>query len=138
MKAICKSASFEIPASVVTRALDVKTYRYNVVPGKIYVALGVSFVRDSSAFGTTVLLEIFDETEYLMSIPSELFEIIDARVSRFWHARDYGLGVFAVWPPLFFEESFHEKLADRDPGAMTLITLLLRKLSEEFQETDHG
>jgi hypothetical protein len=53
--------------------------------------------------------------EYAIQCLAALFEIVDERVSRYWHSRMLRGGRFVLWPPSWFTDYYHDRLSDGDP-----------------------
>jgi len=57
---------------------------------------------------------IFDE-DHIFEVPSQLFKIIDSRVSKYWKLRiDDENEYKTLWPSLFYDEAFIENMMERE------------------------
>lgn len=105
---------------------------YQILIGKEYLVLGISFEVNSPVHGNTALLEIVDDAGLCLSIPAALFEIIDGKCSSFWEVKIYGDVAVTMWPPEFYETYFHDKLSDHDPETRKVFESVLKKMKAEF------
>lgn len=76
--------------------------------------LGLRFEVDSPVYGNTVAVDYFDG-DHLLAAPLCLFEVKNPGSSRFWEARKWEDDSLTLWPPLFYEEYFHDRLSDYEP-----------------------
>jgi len=57
----------------------------------------------------------YDNSSFVYPVPSCFFEIVDDRPSQYWRMRQFSDSHYVLWPELFLEEGFLEKLNDCDP-----------------------
>jgi len=86
---------------------------HDLLVGREYTAMGLGF-WDGVAW-----VEIATEGGFLMSIPLTEFEIVEGSASAFWTARVDRDGTVRLWPPTFYEGTYHSDLADLEPGAVS-------------------
>ncbi|MFC4815679.1 hypothetical protein [Flavobacterium sp. GCM10023249] len=67
----------------------------------------------------------------LISIPVELFEIIDSRVSKYWLV-SYANSTTRLWPNEFYKEYFHDDLFEEVPEVLSQFSEVKNKLESEF------
>lgn len=101
---------------------------YPVVFGQEYMVLGLG-VWDGVTW-----IEIELSTEVVVSVPLFLFEIVDARPSRLWQVRVHDDGALTLWPPAFYEQTFHDRLSDGSQKAVRDFRRLKRGIEEEDRE----
>src|SRR5438874_13551930 len=86
---------------------------YNMTVGREYLVIGLSFIKGSDVYGTTVLFEVEDDSGLCISTPAVLFKITEATPSRWWKAREEEDG-FRLWPEEMYGEYFHEDVSERN------------------------
>ncbi|MFK3847722.1 hypothetical protein [Stenotrophomonas sp. NPDC078853] len=110
---------------------------FNVSLGKEYIVFTVDCSCDSGIFGNfgdSTLYGLEDEYGRLMIYPAALFEVVDARVSRYWVA-GYREGSFQLRPQEFIDniylsDDIHEDL----PGARATFREIKARLEAEAAE----
>ena len=85
---------------------------FHVTVGREYVVFGMEFYVDSSSRGTGTWIALVSDYGNLMSAPLCIFEITDARVSRFLECRNSDANVVVLWPAPFYREYFHDDLGE--------------------------
>jgi hypothetical protein len=105
---------------------------YQLSVGKEYTILGVLFVVQSSIFGSEPLFDIQDDMGFCNSVPACLFEVADARPSRYWRAKRVGSFDLALWPEEFYQEFFHDHLSNGMPDEVEIFKDLTQRLKSEF------
>ena len=97
-----------------------KNREFGVVIGREYLVLGLTVNVTSQTMGNGAWVDILMEPDIptVVSVPLSLFEILDARVSRYWELRASDLGTITLWPPSFYRESFLEDVSDRATEAV--------------------
>ena len=63
-------------------------------------------------------VEIATEGEFILSVPLAEFEIVNGTPSAFWDARMDDDGTVRLWPPSFYQATYHADLADREPSVV--------------------
>jgi hypothetical protein len=102
------------PSEEQIQRLGKRFYRnqdFHIASGKEYVVFGLEFSLDSNIPSVSLV----GEYDKLRDAPLCLFEIIDARVSRYWEVRASGNGVLVFWPHSFFREYYHDDLSELVP-----------------------
>jgi len=74
---------------------------FGVTIGKEYLVVGLSFEINSYA-GTGVCVNIVSDGGYFVTVPLCLFEVLDARASRYWRIRRWEDGITSLWPESFY------------------------------------
>jgi hypothetical protein len=131
MTARCISTTLSTDQRRQIGASEKLEFRYDLTEGKTYLVVAITFVCSSPVFGTTVLFDVVDETDYLMPIPACLFEIMDDRGSMYWRVRRNEDGSFTLWPESFYKPCFHDLLSDRDPDALAILHSVLELMNAE-------
>lgn len=67
----------------------------------------------------------------LISVPIELFEIIDSRVSKYWSI-SYTNSTTRFWPNEFYQDYFHDDLFEDVPEIVSKFKEVKNKLETEF------
>jgi hypothetical protein len=93
-----------------------------------YVVLGISF-RSGIAWA-----EIATDGGWLLPVPLFLFEITDARSSRYWEVRIDEQGM-SLWPSRFYELTFNSKLADDEPTTVEAFREIRQLIEQEALST---
>ena len=101
---------------------------FNLRLGQEYVVYGITIM------GGEPWVEIASVFEYVYSVPLCLFEIVDGRVSRHWEARWFPSGTFALWPPSFYQEYYHDFLSDGDPAMLEDFRRVRALIDEEARQ----
>lgn len=63
-------------------------------------------------------VEIATEGGFILSVPLTEFEIVNGIPSTFWATRMDADGSVRLWPPSFYQDSYHSDLADRKPSVV--------------------
>ena len=118
----------ELPSAEQGRALGTLYRQGQVFPikeGNEYVALGLGI------WGGTAWVEIAENDRVVAPTPLFLFEIVDGRPSSFWEVRKQDNGTFLMWPPLFYEHAFHDRLCNGAPELVDRFCLLRLSMEAE-------
>lgn len=67
----------------------------------------------------------------LISVPLELFEIIDSRVSKYWLVTCTN-SITRFWPDEFYQEYFHDDLFEGIPNIVTQFNEVSDRIEKEF------
>jgi hypothetical protein len=97
----------------------------HMTPGDEYVALGLEFWKG------VLWVDIAENDRTVVSAPLFLFEIIDGQLSRHWDARREQNGALRLWPQLFFERAFHDRLSNGDPQLVAQFEALRMEIEAE-------
>lgn len=109
---------------------------YQLSVGTLYTVLGITLAVHSRIFGSATLFEIRDDAGRCYSIPACLFDIVDARPSKFWRVRKRGELDVALWPEEFYREFFHDDLSEGVPDVVSAFANVVRRLQSEHAEED--
>jgi hypothetical protein len=96
-----------------------------MTPGEEFVALGLEFWKGA------LWVDIAENDRTVVSAPLCLFDIIDGRLSQHWEARRAENGALRLWPLLFFERAFHDRLSNGDPQLVAQFEGLRREIEAE-------
>lgn len=100
---------------------------YHFVIGKSYLVYGITI---KSKY---LILQIYDDCAHLVFAPLDIFEIIDARVSKYWEVRVNTTDNYtALWPKIFYKEYFHDDLAEGLLEITESFNEVCKMLEEEF------
>jgi hypothetical protein len=77
-----------------------------------YLSIGNVFWVYGMRVSTNVTYFYIFQDEYLVEIPSVMFEILDDNVPREWKIKVWSNNEITLWPPLFYEDSFFENFAE--------------------------
>jgi hypothetical protein len=105
-------------------AYDPERSDYDLDLLREYVALGVGY-WDGIAWA-----EIATDGGWLLSVPLFLFEVTDARASRYWEIR-YETNSMRLWPSSFYKPTFNSELADDIPEAVEQFQKVRRLIEAE-------
>jgi hypothetical protein len=98
---------------------------FHLEVGAEYVALGLEFWRGA------VWADIWENDRTVISAPLSLFEIVDGQLSARWIARTSEEGAFRLWPELFYERAFHDRLSNGEPMLVDRFVALRREMEAE-------
>jgi len=107
---------------------------FHVTVGREYIVFGMEFYVDSNVCGTGVWISLMSDYASLTSAPLCLFEIIDARSSRFWECRKRDSNIVVLWPPAFFTDYFHDDLGEGVDAAVEEFKRVRSLLEGEFSD----
>lgn len=79
---------------------------------------------------TVMYVQIYIDNK-LISIPIELFEIIDSRVSKYW-LLTYTNITTRFWPSEFYQEYFHDDLFEEVSETVSKFNEVRHKIENEF------
>jgi len=79
---------------------------------------------------TMTYVQIYIDNK-LISIPIELFEIIDSKVSKYWLV-SYTDSTTRFWPNEFYQEFFHDDLFEGVTEIVTQFNDVKNKIEREF------
>jgi hypothetical protein len=110
----------------------------NVINNNLEEYLKVGF--EYAVYG----VRVSDETDYFMifddghliEVPSQMFEIIQGKVSPLWVIRNDGTKGLTLWPELFYENDFFENFSEWEEKERKQFDEL-RQLFEESKDTPH-
>ena len=103
-----------------------------ITPNNEYTVLGVYFSNES-VFMKGITFEICSDVQMIETVPACLFEIIDSRVSQFWHAKQSD-NSFLLWPKEFYQEFFHDDLTDGVPEVVETFKKVVYLMEREFAD----
>jgi len=85
---------------------------YDLVPGREYLVLGFGHSNG------VAWIEVASDGGWPQTVPLFLFELLDARPSRFWEVRHGTDESLAVLPAPFHDPTFASRVADGDDDAL--------------------
>ena len=106
---------------------------FHVSPGKEYTVLGLDLSVRSVLQGTGVWVHLVTDYGNLAWAPLVLFEVLDARVSRYWMAHPSAHGL-TLWPPALYQEFFHDDLSEGQPVVVAEFKRVVEELEAESQQ----
>ncbi len=101
---------------------------HDLISGSEHVAMGIGF-WDGIAW-----VEIATEGGFLMSIPITEFEVVRGSPSRFWEMKVDADGTVRLWPPSFYQGTYHSDLADLAPE----VVRDFERVREQIEQEDAG
>ncbi|WP_306353312.1 hypothetical protein [Flavobacterium sp. '19STA2R22 D10 B1'] len=113
--------------------LEIKNVEKSVINSKMegFLNIGDEYI----VYGLTMQKNIMYVQIYidnkLISIPIELFEVIDSRVSRYWLVT-YTNITTRFWPNEFYQEYFHDDLFEEVPETVSKFNDVRNKIENEF------
>jgi hypothetical protein len=111
---------------------------FHVTIGREYIVFGMEFYEDSIVRGTGVWISFVSDYASLTSAPLCMFEIIDARASRFWECRQLAERIVVLWPDAFFTEYFHDDLGEGVDAAVEEFKRVRSLIEGEFAKNVAG
>lgn len=97
---------------------------HDLVEGQTSLVFGIY------TYNGAVWLRIESKSGYLYPVPVVLFEVVDARASRFWEVR-FRDGDFDCAPSLLFDEYFMDDLAESVPEVVARFSELRAQMDSE-------
>lgn len=113
--------------------LEIKNIDKSVINSKMedFLNIGDEYtVYAVTVQNTMTYVQIYIDNK-LISIPLELFEIIDARVSKYWLV-SYTDSTTRFWPNEFYKEFFHDDLFEEMPEILSKFIDVKNKIEREF------
>jgi hypothetical protein len=113
--------------------LEIKNIDKSVINSKMedFLNIGDEYtVYAVTVQNTMTYVQIYIDNK-LISIPLELFEIIDARVSKYWLV-SYTDSTTRFWPNEFYQEFFHDDLFEEMPEILSKFIDVKNKIEREF------
>lgn len=92
--------------------------------GEEYIVFAITIQKH------TTYIQIYIDKK-LISVPLELFEIIDSRVSKYWLV-SYINSTTRFWPNEFYQEFFHDDLFEEVPEIVLKFNNVKNKIEKEF------
>ncbi|MDL2354652.1 MAG: hypothetical protein QFF03_05295 [Pseudomonadota bacterium] len=80
-----------------------------------------------------VRYEILNDFGNCIGIPACLFEIEDARCSRYWLAKHKTNGALLLWPEEFFADYFHDDLSEGTAQSVSAFAQVVARMKSEFE-----
>ena len=103
----------------------------NLSPGSEYVALGISYIPKSEAFGISPTVMVKNDRGGLSFAPLALFEITEGTPSRYWEIRWSIDGVLKMWPISFYNQYYHDDLLEGVENVKRDFEVVVKKLQKE-------
>ena len=98
-----------------------------ITPGREYVVYGISSGRGNIWY----YIEDDDRADYPVFDLGLFFDITDARVSAAWEFRLNDEYDFQLWPPLWFERDFLDRITDGEEDLVSRYSLLRHQMDSE-------
>lgn len=105
---------------------------FHITPGKEYTVLGLQLEVGARLWGVGAYVQIASDYGGISFAPLELFEITDARASRFWEAHLWEGGAVTLWPAAFYRAYFHDDLSEQEPSAVAAYNLAKATIESEY------
>lgn len=102
-----------------------------ITPGTEYVVLGLAVEPEGAVNGSGLFVYVANDWGQCRSISICLFEIVDARCSRYWLARSHEDGTVLLWPEEFYVEYFLDDLIEDDANAREVFSKILLRMNAE-------
>lgn len=132
MKVRCIATSLTAPQKEQLRITHAVTADHQLIVGSSYLVLGITFMMPVEPHGGGVRYEILNDFGNCIGIPACLFEIEDARCSRYWLARHKPNGALLIWPEEFFADYFHDDLSEGERDAVDAYQHVVARMQSEF------
>lgn len=100
-------------------------FGFHLEVGELYAALGLEFVNGLA------WVDLSENDRTVIAVPMILFEIVDGRIPDCWEARNGPDASLSLWPRLFYERAFHDRLSNGDPVLEAEFGRLRRELEAE-------
>jgi hypothetical protein len=103
---------------------------YGVDINVVYTVVGMHFWRSELSY-------FIYNGSYPVICPIQLFEVVDTKISKNWHFRQYSTNenqhTEAAWGyyEFCFDDSHYEKIIDNDQNALSLFFLKLKEMEDE-------
>jgi len=113
--------------------LEIKNVDISVINSKMenFLNIGDEYtVYAVTIQKTMTYVQIYIDNK-LISIPIELFEIIDSKVSKYWLV-SYTDSTTRFWPNEFYQEFFHDDLFEGVTEIVTQFNDVKNKIEREF------
>jgi hypothetical protein len=130
MRAICISTQLTEKQRIDAGVNVAANSNYNMTVRKEYLVLGLSFIKGSEWYGTTILFEVEDDSGLCISTPSVLFKITEPTPSKWWKARQEE-DWFRLWPEEMYAKHFHEDLSERTGPMLNKFASMKGRLESE-------
>jgi hypothetical protein len=101
---------------------------FNLSVGREYFVYGLTFLSGAP------WVEILEDFGYLYSAPLCLFEITDARVSRYWQLQIGPDSTVMLWPPSFYREYYFDDLIEGVPDILDDFRKVRTQIEAEVSE----
>lgn len=102
-----------------------------ITPGNEYVVLGFSIEPKGAINGSGSFVYVVNDWGQCRSISMQLFDLVDARCSRYWYARNYDDGAVSLWPEEFYADYFLDDLIEGDAKANETFAKLMLRMNQE-------
>jgi hypothetical protein len=112
-------------AKCVSNKCDGPTYR--ITPGKEYVVLGLTVSNDKASRKFWIK---DDPGHYFVVMPSELFDIVDPRVSKHWVVH-FSEEAVAISAREFLSPTFLDELTDFEEESVAIFKKVSRLIEDE-------
>ena len=133
MRVRCVATSLTSQQKALLRITTAATPEYQIIPGNTYLVLGITFIHPTAPHGGGIRYEILNDFGNCLGIPACLFEIEDARCSRYWLSRQNSDNALVLWPEAFLADYFHDDLSEGIAGAVDAFRRVVNQLKGEFE-----
>lgn len=108
-----------------------ESIKHAITPGSEYVVLGLSVKPQGSRNGSGLFVEIANDWGQCRGISINLFEVVDAQCSKYWHVRNHEDGTVLLWPEEFYKEYFLDDLIEGESDACAIFEDLVSRMDAE-------
>jgi hypothetical protein len=106
-------------------SIDLSKQDFHLTIGKYYLVYGIQFYADGSRS-----IDYVSDSDNLAQAPLEFFEVIDNKVSKYWQLKIWSSNDVTLWPPIFYQEYFHDDLSE----AVDDVVIGFKELKELLEE----
>jgi len=107
-----------------------------ITPESEYVVLGLSVKPCGSPNGSGAFVYVVNDWGQCRAISICLFDVVESRCSKYWHAKRHEDGTLLLWPEEFYIDYFLDDLSEDDADAGELFKKLVLCINAE--DRDHG
>lgn len=121
VKCKCVKASFTFSNSIVINN-DLTDF---ISIGDLFWVYGIRIHQ------SIIYVAVFLDNRHIAEVPLELFEVVENDVAQEWRFKVWEDGSITLWPELFYEEDFLEKLSEWDHEEREKFSFLQKKIESE-------
>jgi hypothetical protein len=133
MRVRCIATSLNSQQKGALRITTATTADHQIIPGKIYLVLGITLALPVEPHGGGIQYQILNDFGSYSIIPAPLCEVVDGRCSRYWLARQKPNGSLLLWPQEFYGDFFHDDVSEGSAEAMNMFKQVILRLQSEFE-----
>jgi hypothetical protein len=84
--------------------------QFPVLMGELYTPLGLSF------WNGVAWVDLAENDRTVSPVPLFLFEVLEGTIPTEWELKLGEDGSVTIWPQLFYERAFHDRLSNGEPS----------------------